>query len=152
MRDISTVNYEGYEAMTGTDIGLLKAATRKMHWHETRQKVIAENVANADTPNYQPKDLKPLKFKEMLQKTSSSLLKPPAITNSKHLTSTITSRSDSKFNAPKTESSYDTSPTGNSVNLEEQLMKMSNNQLDHRLTTTIYKKTVDALKKSTQSR
>lgn len=138
--------------MTGTDIGLLKAATKKMHWHETRQKYIAENVSNADTPGYVPKDIKPLDFKQMLRKTSTSLTTRPTITNSKHLSSSNTSTKDDNFSVLEQKGNYETSPTGNSVVLEEQLMLMNNNQLDHKLTTTIYKKTLQALRKSTQGR
>jgi len=138
--------------MTGSNIGILKAATQKMHWHEARQKYIADAVSNANTPRYVPKDLEPLKFKEMLAKTSASLSVKPAITSGKHLSSAISSNKDTDFKVLEQKDTYETSPTGNSVVLEEQLMKMNNNQLDHRLTTTIYKKTINALKKSVQSK
>ena len=31
----------------------------RMQWQQARQQVLAQNVANADTPNYQAKDLAP---------------------------------------------------------------------------------------------
>ena len=34
----------------------------RMQWHQERQRLLAENVANADTPNYRPRDLAPLDF------------------------------------------------------------------------------------------
>ena len=48
-------------------------------------------------------------------------------------------------------STYETSPSGNSVVLEEQLLKMNENYTDHRLTTTIYQKNVDMLKAALRS-
>ena len=38
-------------------LGLLDAISEKMRWHQTRQTLLAENVANADTPGYRGRDL-----------------------------------------------------------------------------------------------
>jgi len=138
--------------MAEKGIDLLKATTEKMRWHEARQKVLAKNIANADTPNYTPQDIKELDFKEMVSDTSSTTLVTPTITDAKHISSPTASGSSGNFKISEQRDTYETSPTGNSVDLEEQLMKMSENQLDHKLTTTIYKKTMDALKKSVQSK
>lgn len=37
---------------------LLKLTERRMAWLETRQRVLAGNIANADTPGYQPRDVR----------------------------------------------------------------------------------------------
>src|SRR4051794_33755352 len=34
----------------------------RMQWHQERQRLLSENVANSDTPNYRPRDLAPLQF------------------------------------------------------------------------------------------
>ena len=39
---------------------LIAALKTKMRWHEVRQGVLAENVANASTPNFRGQDLEPL--------------------------------------------------------------------------------------------
>ena len=36
---------------------LLQALTEKMRWHQSRQQVLAENIANADTPGFMERDL-----------------------------------------------------------------------------------------------
>jgi len=41
------------------NLTLFRQMEQKMHWLSTRQSVLAENVANADTPAYTPRDLKP---------------------------------------------------------------------------------------------
>ena len=44
--------------MAVTDIPLVAMLKTRLHWHQTRQKLLAENVANADTPGFQPRDLR----------------------------------------------------------------------------------------------
>ncbi len=114
--------------MTTQKLTLMQAAVQKMQWHEERQKVLAQNIANADTPGFKPQDLTPLDFKAMLESTSS---KRALSANQKN--------------------PYETSPSGNAVILEEQLLKMNQNYTDHRLTTTIYQKNIDMLKNSIRS-
>ena len=38
------------QLMSMTDIPVLRAIKDKLKYHEARQKVLAENVSNADTP------------------------------------------------------------------------------------------------------
>ncbi len=45
-------------AVAVSDLPLVAMLKTRMHWHQTRQKLLAENVSNADTPGFQPKDLK----------------------------------------------------------------------------------------------
>jgi flagellar basal-body rod protein FlgB len=54
------------EPMPITDIPILSMLRTRMAWHQERQRVLAENVANADTPNYRPRDLAPPNFAEAL--------------------------------------------------------------------------------------
>ena len=42
--------------------GLMQALKLRMHYQQSRQKVLAENVANADSPGFRPVDLKPPSF------------------------------------------------------------------------------------------
>ena len=48
--------------MAITDIPILSMLLTRLQWAQARQRVLAENVANADTPNYRGRDLAPLKF------------------------------------------------------------------------------------------
>ena len=47
-------------------IPLFASITRRMDWLNQRQGVLAQNIANADTPNYTAQDLKPLGFRDFL--------------------------------------------------------------------------------------
>ncbi len=40
------------------NLPLVDALKARMSWHNARQRVLAENVANADTPGFRPMDLK----------------------------------------------------------------------------------------------
>ena len=139
------------------DLTVLQAAITKMHWNEARQKVLSQNISNADTPNYTPMDIKPLDFKTLLKGSASSLPAGAsggvnlATTNPAHISLGGGSGSSGIPKATKEKDPYETSPSGNAVILEEQLLKMNQNYTDHHLTTTIYQKNIDMLKDSLQS-
>jgi len=120
---------------------LFSGLTKRMAWLNQRTKVISQNIANADTPNYQAMELKPLSFKE-LTKTSGHMTL--ASTRSGHF-------SQGRERAARGESEkerepYEVTPSGNSVVLEEQMMKLAENQMEYRLVTNLYKKNVSLLK------
>ena len=48
--------------MSINDIPGLAVLRTRMQWHQERQRVLAENVANSDTPNFKPRDLVEPKF------------------------------------------------------------------------------------------
>ena len=43
--------------MSMNDLPILSALRSKMQWHQERQRVLAENISNSDTPNFRPRDL-----------------------------------------------------------------------------------------------
>src|SRR5690349_5580690 len=52
----------GLTAMDFSKLPLFSMISQRIGWLSERQKVLAENVANADTPNYKARDLKPQDF------------------------------------------------------------------------------------------
>jgi len=123
--------------MTTQDLALMQAAIKKMHWHEQRQRVLAQNIANADTAGYRALDLAPLDFKALLESSSRDIALSVATTDPQHFGSGGASGSSVRPVA-----------SGNAAVLEEQLLKMNENYVDHRLTTTIYQKNIDMLKRA----
>jgi flagellar basal-body rod protein FlgB len=123
------------------NIPLFQRLTERMGWLGTREKVIADNIANADTPGYQPKDVVPLDFEQHLKK-----LKPvePKRTDPKHMLGTIPAADP--IDSKKEKKPYETAPAGNSVVLEEQMMKLSQSQADYNMVVNLYTKNVDMLK------
>jgi flagellar basal-body rod protein FlgB len=107
----------------------------KMRWLASRQGVLSQNVANADTPKYQAKDLKEVDFSK--SDGTSPFHAELARTNPAHY-----GRMDEKsdFNSQKQKEPYETLPTGNAVVLEEQLMKVAQTKHDYELMTRLYRK------------
>jgi len=147
--------------MTTQNLTLLNAMVQKMDWVEERQKIIAQNIANADTPAYRPQDLTPLNFKTMLadvgkKTTLNSTVSGPALaglatTNSAHLSlggASATADGAQKHEQKKT---YEVAPAGNAVVLEEQVLKMNENYTEHRFITNLYQKNIDMLKLAIKS-
>ena len=129
------------ETMDLTNLKLFQMATKRMDWLSKRQQVLSQNIANSDTPGYGPKDLKQLKFQEMLrpQLKRSTLQK----TSSMHIEAT---HRNSKYRNDSKKDTYEMAPAGNSVILEEQLTKVSETQANHRLASNIYTKQLSMIK------
>lgn len=137
--------------MTIKDLPLLQAAAEKMRWHDARQSTIAHNIANADTAGFKPSDIAAPDFKSLLGTTSaSSATLTMAATNPGHI-GLNGARAGQIPSAQVQRNTYETSPAGNGVVLEEQLLKMQSNAIDHRLTSTIYQKNIDMLRLAIKS-
>ena len=121
--------------------GLLGLIAKRMEWLGHRQTLIAENVANADTPKYTPRDLKASSFAKLLR--GSAATEAPARTHEAHLTSVGAGATSS---AAERNDLYEVSPSGNAVVLEQELMKMNEVQAQHSLMVNIYRKHVQMMK------
>jgi len=134
--------------MTTQDIGLFQALTAKMDYLNQRQGVIAQNVANADTPGYLPKDLTPVDFSSML---GSSAQRGGVSVSSVNVDTTdeqhlgITGRSVNA-NARAQKDTYEVAPAGNAVIIEEQLINSSKNMMDYSLMLKIYQKQIGMMR------
>jgi flagellar basal-body rod protein FlgB len=146
--------------MSTQDLTLTSALLRKMDWLEERQKVIAQNVANADTPGYRPMDIKELDFKDLLGGSTSKLslsigvgsglggkLALTAPDGEAASASAISSSAgQEKTPASRQKSTYEVAPAGNAVILEEQLLKMNANYTDHAFVSNLYQRNINLLK------
>ena len=112
---------------------------KRMDWLNQRERVLAENIANSDTPDYVPRDLDGSKFGRLLQ--SQLLPVTPATTQPAHLRGTVVSDGPAKSVAQR--ETYEASPSGNAVILEEQLNKVSETQSAYQLMTNLYRKHMD---------
>lgn len=121
-------------------IPLLEAITRRMSWLGERQSVLAQNVANADTPGYTAKDVKAPSFAEMVSGASARL--PMAITEPGQIEPV---HDDNGFKLVAQKAS-ERSPNGNAVSLEDQMMKISDTTNDYALTTSLYRQQINLLK------
>lgn len=123
-------------------IGLLDALGEKMRWHQTRQTLLAENVANADTPDYRGKDLKAFGFEDHMKQLSSVKIATVA-TQPGHISVQGT---DADGFGARQMNSFEITPEGNGVTLEDEMMKVAGNQMDYQAITALYTRSIKLLK------
>lgn len=114
---------------------------KQMSWLSERQKVLAQNIANSDTPGYRPSDLLKIRFRDILRPSAVKL--ELSNTSSGHIEA---NRSATNFRGSKQKTTYETAPDGNAVVIEEQLLKVSETQGNYRLATNLYRKHVNMFK------
>ncbi|NQW02294.1 MAG: flagellar basal body rod protein FlgB [Rhodospirillales bacterium] len=122
--------------MSFSDITLFASVRKRLDWLTQRQEVLAQNIANADTPKYRASDLKAYKFKDILRRESMQLNMIASEVN--HLPGQRKRIRD--FSEQKDRLPYETAPNGNAVIIEEQMAKVNESQINHQFTTNIYKK------------
>ena len=121
-----------------TDIPILSMLRQRMEWHQERQRVLAENVANADTPNYHARDLAPPDFSHEMQ-AALTLDR----TNPLHINAQASG--GSAF-AADSSGRYAIRPRGNSVTHEDEMMKVASNQMDYEAVTSLYTRSLALIK------
>ena len=111
-------------------IGLFDLAQKRLTWTERRQAVLAQNIANASTPGFRPRDVTP--FSDTLARTSAA---EPRRTQPTHLIGKQAAQGQTILQQPRARA-----PDGNAVSLDEQLTKVADTESAQALTTTIYRK------------
>jgi flagellar basal-body rod protein FlgB len=128
-------------------INLLQLSSERMRYLGQRQTLINQNIANADTPGYQAKDLTPFASSNALAQTGSTAA-PIAMTatNPAHMGFGLSGTTIAHMN--RHGANYDEKPDSNTVSVEEQLVKANDVSNGYDLATTAYRKTVSLLKAS----
>ena len=117
-----------------SQIPIFRMMSDKMRWLTQRQRVLAQNIANADTPNYQARDLKSIDFRKAVGKNIFQVVLNK--TDAKH----ISFKAKERFKVVESRHPYETAPSGNAVVLEEQLIKVQQTAADYELMTSLYRK------------
>jgi flagellar basal-body rod protein FlgB len=126
--------------LSAAGLPLIEMLKTRMHFHQARQKVLAENVANADTRGFAPKDVKEPSFDRGGRAVGGSL--GVARTNAAHLASTTARPGIDEKAAAR----FEVRPSGNAVNLEDEMLKVAQNQSDYQLAASLYQKSMQLLK------
>ena len=122
-------------------MSFLNSMVRKMQWQQQRQDILSQNVANADTPNYHGEELKPIQFGDTMSDAVPQVAM--AVTNPNHISfSGGFGGSDSGPGQVEQQASFEMTPEGNGVTLEDEMMKVTANQLDYQAVTTLYTKSL----------
>jgi len=106
-----------------TNLSIFAIAGAKARHAAARQALIAENVANADTPGFRAKDIAP--FDAALGRAA---------------------RDGGEFRTRTTDSLGAAAPNGNTVSLEDQMMRAGAAKRDHEFATAIYAKSLAMLR------
>jgi flagellar basal-body rod protein FlgB len=130
--------------MAINDLPILSALRTKMQWHQERQRVLAENISNANTPNFKPTDLVEPKFDKAGSAVGGGFGSLPMLrTSATHISATGGGQT---FKGDGGRSGFLTKPAGNAVNLEDQMLKVSANQMDYAAATSLYSRSLGMLK------
>jgi flagellar basal-body rod protein FlgB len=113
-----------------SEVQLMSLAVQKADWLSTRQSILAQNVANANTPHYGAKDIVP--FESFLENTKLTM----ARTSERHI-----SASPSELESRRTgqDRRGETVQSGNNVSLENELLKLGETNSQFALNTGLIK-------------
>ena len=120
-----------------SQIPLFKAMAQKLAWLGGRQTVLAENVANINTPGFHPSDLKSIDFAKLLNGETGGPLRLVA-TSPGHIATPI---SGGQPNVQKVE-------VAGPVQVEDQMMKVSDTATQYAFTTSLYQKQIALIKQA----
>lgn len=119
------------------NLAVFKLMGAKLEYNQQRQGVLAQNVANADTPRYRPRDLASFDFQAALAQVHEPLA--PVRTHKAHMA----------FPIPDTggpgrmvtgRHPFDTNPDGNAVNIEDQVARVTETAMDYGKVLNLYRK------------
>ncbi|NEW90195.1 MULTISPECIES: flagellar basal body rod protein FlgB [Rhodopseudomonas] len=126
------------------DLPTLAALRTRMQWHQQRQRVLADNIANSDTPGFKPLDLVAPTFDPSGRPTAGSPVGslPMMRTSAVHIAPSGGTESFSQDRR----GGMQTRPAGNAVNLEDEMLKVSSNQGGYAAATALYTRSLGVLK------
>lgn len=116
--------------MNPDQIALFSLADRRLAWADRRQQVLAQDIANADTPGWRSRDLRP--FAEIL--AGRTLRPTPVAAPPAALAGTAPPRFDTRPNGGIV------APDGNSVQLDTDLARVADTEQTQALVTSLYTK------------
>lgn len=131
------------------DIPTFAALRERMKFLQTRQKLLAQNVANADTPGFRPKDIAQVgvdpasRGSDQSRRLSGTYGARVGLagTNPMHIGAGAGGAASEERG-----SSYETRPSGNSVSLEDEMLKISQNQMDFQTAANMYQRGLATMK------
>ena len=126
------------------EIPLFSMLQKRLGYVSERERVIAQNVANADTAGYVARDLKPFTFDQAMGSQSGQGLQP-AMTSANHLAGKPGKGGGGTYR-PKVGEDSETTLNGNAVVLEDQMIKMSEARMDYDAAIGFYQKSLALLR------
>ena len=122
-----------------SDLSVFQMLNSRLNMLETRQKTVAENVANANTAGYVPNDVDMASFERVLERQNTPRVGGVSVrtTHSGHIAGTAPAVSDLRTSAsPDSEITMD----GNAVVVEEQMLRLNQIRTDFDTAMSLYQK------------
>ena len=123
--------------MDMSELSIVNLTRNKLNYLSERQKVIAANVANVNTPGYVAKDVEEPDFAAMV-KSSRSQQMQMTVTDPKHMMTAPIQGGTYKVYTPRPDTAL--TIDGNGVSIEDQLNEASKVKSEHEKVLTIYNK------------
>ena len=125
------------------DISVLNTLRGVLGFHNARQRVIAENVANANTPGFTPSDISQSQFERVLsgQASRAAGLK---VTDARHYGGEETGVAGRL--RPEDAPDSETTANGNSVVIEEQMVRANENRMRFESALSLYQKSLNLVR------
>lgn len=132
-----------------SSIPIMNALKKHMNWLNSNQSVISQNIANADTPGYKAKQLEKNDFSGLVNQLSSGSSSNAAskvamkTSSARHMNAAGVSGDAATV---KKADGNEESLSGNSVVLEEEMLKLADNQMKYGMVVNLYKKNMGLMK------
>ena len=123
-----------------TKLPLFETMRERLSFLTARQTVLAENVANANTPGYAAKDVEAPDFAAIAAGEMTPGLK---VTDARHIAMSPSGTGGFRV---RSMAGAESTPNGNSVNLEDQMMQVSAVQMDYSTVTQLYRKALNMIR------
>ena len=129
--------------MNPADLNVLDTLRQVLGFHNARQRMIAENVANANTPGFTPSDISQSQFERVLagQSQASQGLRT---SDPRHFGGGR-SGTGASYQAERTPDS-ETTANGNSVVIEEQMVRANENRMRFETALSLYQKSLNLIR------
>jgi len=124
-----------------SDIPILSMLRHRMQWHQERQRVLAENVANSDTPGFRPRDLREPDFRGVAPGAGGGI----TLVRSDPGHFGLGGSTEGSFQIDRNVNA-DIRPAGNAVSIEDEMLKVAQNQMDHQAATALYSRSLGLIK------
>ena len=128
-----------------SDMPVFSMLRTRLQWHQERQRVLAENVANANTPHFRPHDLAPPDFGRPVPSSPAVAL---ALTDPAHLPGLGAA---TQF-ATSDRGPFEVRPAGNAVSLEDEMTKIADNQSEYQMVASLYQKSLALIRTAAGAR
>jgi flagellar basal-body rod protein FlgB len=118
------------------DSTIMQFMGAQLRYQSQRQVMISQNIANIDTPGYKAQEVRPVDFDDLVTRHATRI--EMRATSPSHQSGTEIF--SGPYRTQKDRITYETTPEGNSVSLEEQMKRLSQNTTQNELTVNLMRK------------